>query len=84
MTDIEKLKVILLEDSVPFFTDAQLEFYYEENGKNLNDTAYHCLILKAENTSLSMSGLNTSDSSKYFLRLARQYKPRNTGILSGG
>jgi hypothetical protein len=84
LTPIEKLKIILRESEVEFFTNAELEYYLNENRQSVNDTAYQCLIIKSENNSLAISGLSTSDTSNYFKRLAARYKPRNSGILKGG
>lgn len=82
MDPIEELKLILREDSCPFFDDEELAYYYKKHG-NVNDAAYTCLLLKAENTTLSVSGLNCADTSAYFLRLAQQYRRSNSGILKG-
>lgn len=84
MSAVDRLKKILLEDKVRYFTDEELEFYLKENGNDVSQTAYHCLILKSQDTSLNISGLSTADTSGYFLRLAQRYKPRNSGILGGG
>lgn len=84
MSDIEKLKIILRETDIPFFTDEELEFYLAENDGDFDATAYQCLIIKAENTTMSISGMSTADSSSYFRRLAARYRPNNSGILRGG
>lgn len=81
---LEKLKTILREDAIPFFEDDQLIFHLEEAGGDLRTAAYRCLLIKAEDTTLQVSGLSAADSSKYFRRLASQYRPNNSGILSGG
>lgn len=83
MNDIERMKVILREDDIPFFTDLQLQFYINENNGNVNAAIYDCLIIKSEDTTVSISGLNTADSSDYFKRLAIKYKPNNSRILGG-
>lgn len=83
MSNLEELKIILREDDVPFFTDEKLEFYLKENGGNYAATAYQCLLIKAEDTTLSVSGLNAADSSKYFRRVASRYRPHNSGVLKG-
>ena len=83
MTTLEELRVILREDDIPFFTDSQLEYYLNKNGGNVNLTAYECLGIKAEDTSLNISGLSTGDTSKYFKRMAQKYRPNNSGILRG-
>lgn len=83
MSNLEDLKIVLREEEVPFFTDQQLEFYLRENQGDYRATAYQCLLIKAENTTLSISGLSTGDSSTYFRRLAGQYRPNNSGVLRG-
>lgn len=84
MSDIERLKIILREKDIPFFSDEQLEFYLKSNNGNFDATAYQTLIIKSEDTTLNVSGLNIADSSKYFKRIASMYKPNNSGTLSGG
>lgn len=83
MSSIEELKIVLREADIPFFTDEQIQFYLKENGGDYNRTAYQCLLIKAEDTTLQVSGLSTADSSKYFRRLAGKYRPSNSGILKG-
>lgn len=83
MSSMDELKIVLREEDVPFFSDAQLAFYLKENGGDYNRTAYQCLLIKAENTSLQISGLSAADSSKYFRRLAGRYRPNNSGVLKG-
>lgn len=84
MSSLEELRLVLREEDVPFFTDEELSFYLNENGGDYRATAYQCLLIKAEDTTLSISGLSASDSSKYFRRLAARYRPHNSGILRGG
>lgn len=84
MNAVDELKIILRENDCPFFTDEELEYYFQKNNKEIESTAYHCLIIKSEDTTLNISGMNTSDTSKYFRRLAQRYKKNNSGILVGG
>lgn len=84
LTRIEHLKLMLREEACPFFSDEELTFRLQENGNDLNKTAYQCLLVKAEDTTLSVSGLQAADTSKYFRRLAQQYRPTNSRVLSGG
>lgn len=77
------LKMILREDDIPFFSDEQLMFYLSQNRDDISATAYQCLLIKAENTTLQASGLNLADTSAYFRRLAGMYRPSNTGTLRG-
>lgn len=81
---IARMRKILREDDVPFFSDDELEFYVSENGGNVNDAIYQCLIIKSEDTTLSVSGLTTADTSSYFKRLARRYRPWHSGVIGGG
>lgn len=83
MDNIERLKIVLREKDCPFFDDEELAFYLEENGGDFNKTAYQCLIIKSESTSLVLSGLEAADSSKYFRRLAQRYRGNNSGVLRG-
>lgn len=83
MNSLDDLRIVLREDDVPFFTNEQLTFYLRENGGDYRKTAYQCLLIKAEDTSLEISGLTTGDSSKYFRRLAARYRPNNSGTLKG-
>lgn len=81
MSDIEKLKIYCRESEVQCFTDEELQFWLDECGGDVKLAAYKCLILKSQDTTLSISGLNAADSSSYFKRLASKYKPNNSGIL---
>lgn len=81
---LKELKIILREKDMPFFDDEDLEFYLTKNGGDVKKTAYHCLIIKSEDTTLSLQGLTTSDTSAYFRRLAQRYRPNNSGVLKGG
>lgn len=80
---LNTLKMILRESAAPYFSDEELEFYLNKNGGDIDATLYECFIVKAEDTTLSVSGLSLADTSKYFRRLAQKYRPRNTGILRG-
>lgn len=78
---LEELKIILREKDCPFFTDDELNYYLSKNNNVLQPTAYECLILKSENTTLNLSGFETGDTSKYFRRLAQKYRTYNTGYI---
>lgn len=77
------LKMILREEEIPFFSDEQLAFYLGQNNEDVTATAYQCLLIKAENSTFQVSGLNLPDMSGYFRRLAAQYRPSNSGTLRG-
>lgn len=78
------LRMILREDQLPFFDEAELLYHLEDCGGDVKKTAYRLLIIKAENDSLQISGMTTADTSRYFLRLAALYRPNASGILPGG
>lgn len=82
-TTLATLKRILREDDVPFFSDADLEAYYNENHQNLSETIYCCCIMKSEDTQVQISGLSLADTSRYFLRIAQRYRPHHSGTLKG-
>lgn len=83
LNDLDKLKIVLRESDCPFFNDDEIEFYLNENGGDFNKTAYQCLIIKSENTTLTLSGLEAGDTSKYFRRIAQRYRENNSRILEG-
>ena len=82
INSIDELKLILREDDIPCFTDEQISKYtalYE----TLDLALYAMLMVKAENTQMQIAGMTTQDTSSYFRKLARQYRPNNSGILKG-
>lgn len=81
MTTLEEMKLLLREEDIPFFSDKELEFYLDKNNNDMNATLYECFNIKAENTTMNISGLSVADSSKYFRRLAAKYRPNNSGVL---
>lgn len=79
---IEELRIILREESSPFFSDDDLEYYYDKNNKDINNTAYECFLIKAEDDSISLpGGLSLPNNKEYWLRLARKYRPNGSKIL---
>ncbi|MCC0679548.1 hypothetical protein IC218_04645 [Clostridioides sp. ES-S-0005-03] len=77
----EDLKIILKEESSQFFSEKEIDFYLEQNSYNLRATAYTMLLLKAEDDSLALTGLNIPSNQNYWLRLAKKYKPNTSGVL---
>lgn len=82
MTDLEILKLNILERQYPFFEDNELQYYLDKNEGDVRRASYECLIIKAENTGLQVSGMTTKDTSSYFKMLASKYVTTNTGVLS--
>lgn len=81
---LEQLKINLRETQVPFFTDLELQYQLGRAENDLDTATYNCLIIKAEECSLSVSGLSIADSSAYWLRLAAMYRPNCTTTAKGG
>lgn len=84
MTDVERVYKEIREEQSPYFEDGDIEYYLEKNHGNVEATIYEMLIIKSEDSSLSLSGVNTADTSGYFKRLASKYKQFNSGTLIGG
>lgn len=83
MNDLEKISMELREEDCPFFSYEDIVYYYQKNNSDVDATLYEMLILKSEDSTISVSGLNTADTSAYFKRLASRYRKFNTGILGG-
>lgn len=80
----EKLKELMFnlrESQCPFFEQDELTYLLNKNNGDVNKASYEGLLIKAEVTGLSVSGLTTKDSSSYFKMLASHYVETNTGIL---
>lgn len=87
MTDVEKIRYIrkeIREAQAPYFDEDDFLHYLNKNNGDVNLTIYEMLILKSEDSTISVSGLTTQDTSAYFKRLASRYKPFNSGIMNGG
>ena len=80
MTDIERIKREVRENQSPYFEEDDFQFYLDKNG-NVTATIYEMLIIKSEDSTISVSGLSTQDTSAYFKRLASRFKPFNSGTL---
>lgn len=81
MDSLEKLKLNIMEKQYPYFDDEELLQRLELNNGDVDRTSYDCLLIKAETTGLSVSGLTTQDSSSYFKMLASKYVKTNSGVL---
>ena len=82
MGEIQELKLILREATSHFFNDEEIAYYLNKNNGNINNAAYECLLLKAEDDSIQLpGGLQLANNSEYWLRLAKKYKPNGSRIL---
>lgn len=87
MTDVEKIRCIrkeIREEQSPYFEEDDFLHYLNKNNGDVNKTIYEMLIIKSEDSTISVSGLSTQDTSTYFKRLASRYKPFNSGVMIGG
>ncbi|MCQ2485273.1 MAG: hypothetical protein MJ168_08070 [Clostridia bacterium] len=84
MAVIDIIKRELRENQSPYFDDNDINYYLSKNNGDIEATVYEMLLIKAEDSTLEMSGLTSADTSAYFRRLASKHRPFNTGILSGG
>lgn len=84
MTDIDRIKKEIREAQAPYFDEDDFRYYLDKNGGNVDATIYEMLIIKSEDSTISVSGLTTADTSGYFKRLASRYKQFNSGTLEGG
>ena len=82
MTEIEIIKKELRENQSPYFEEDDFQYYLEKNNGDLNATIDEMLIIKSEDSTISVSGLSTQDTSAYFKRLASRFKRFNSGVLS--
>ena len=83
MNDIERIKKEIREEQSPYFEEDDFQYYLEKNKGDVNATIYEMLIIKSEDSTISVSGLNTQDTSGYFRRLASRYRTFNSCILEG-
>ena len=81
---VESIKREAREYMSPYFDDEDIAYYYEKNGGDVKATIYELLIVKSEDSTISVAGLNTQDTSVYFKRLASRYKTYNSGVLDSG
>ena len=80
---IDAIKRETRENMSPYFDDGDIEYYLKKNNGDVDATIYELLLVKAEDSTISVSGLSTSDTSAYFRRLASRYRRYNSGVLKG-
>lgn len=81
---IESIRIETRENQCPYFEDEDIAYYLQKNCNDVNATIYELLLIKAEDSTITVSGMTTEDTSGYFRRLASRYKRFNSGILIGG
>lgn len=83
VNDIDIIKREIREEQFPYFEENDFSYYLEKNNGDVNATIYEMLLIKSEVSTISVSGLNTQDTSGYFKRLASRFRPSNSGVLGG-
>lgn len=81
---IERIKREIREEQSPYFNEDDFQYYLDKNSGDVDATIYEMLIIKSEDSTITVSGLSTKDTSSYFKRLASRYKPFNSGVMHGG
>ena len=84
LTAIERIKREIREEQSPYFNEDDFQYYLDTKSGDVDATIYEMLIIKSEDSTITVSGLSTKDTSSYFKRLASRYKPFNSGIMRGG
>ena len=81
---IDRIRIETRENQCPYFEDEDIAYYLQKNGYDVYATIYELLLIKAEDSTITVSGMTTEDTSGYFRRLASRYKRFNSCILIGG
>lgn len=81
---IDRIRIETRENQCPYFEDEDIAYYLQKNSYDADATIYELLLIKAEDSTITVSGMTTEDTSGYFRRLASRYKRFNSGILIGG
>lgn len=84
LTAIERIEMEIREAQAPYFEPDEIQYYLDKNNGDVDATIYELLIIKSEDSTISVSGLSTHDTSSYFKRLASRYKRFNSGVMDGG
>lgn len=79
---LQAIRIEIRENQSPYFEDEDIQYYFQKNDGDLEATIYELLIVKSEDSSLSVSGLSTGDTSRYFKMLASKHRKYNSGVLT--
>ena len=94
MDNLEKLKILILEEQYPRFTDEQLQSFLDDNKGNVYATAADLCLLKANTEKKIKIGPVTIENadpefwmvlhSKYTVTASFNADPDGNGNISGG
>lgn len=79
---LQAIRIEIRENQSPYFEDEDIQYYFQKNDGDFEATVYELLIVKSEDSSLSVSGLSTGDTSRYFKMIASKHRKYNSGVLS--
>ncbi len=83
MVNIEQLKVLIMEDQYPTFTDEQLEamaVMYD----NIYQLAYICCLAKANADEITIGAIKIKNSSDMWNNMAKMFLDQYNRELNGG
>lgn len=75
---LNQLKVNILEEQFPFFTDEQLISLLDSNGWDVGMASYKACQLKAQIDGIKLGPLTIESNDEFWLKLARMYQPVRT------
>lgn len=86
MDQIEKLKILLLEDKYPYFDEDTLVEFLMENNNDVYKTASELCYLKADgDTSVKVGPIEIeSPGSAFWVQLASQYLEKSKKLNASG
>ena len=83
MVNIEQLKVLIMEDQYPTFTDEQLEamaIMYD----NIYQLAYICCLAKANADEITIGAIKIKNSADMWNNMAKMFLDQYNRELKGG
>lgn len=72
-TDIEVVKINVLEDKYPQFTDAQIGAMLDANKGSIPYVSYKIAILKSDNQAVSIGPISLENNTKFWEGLANVF-----------
>ena len=81
---INKLKIVLLENKYPFFSDKELQLFLDENDNDVYTTASTLCYLKADGDNKVTVGPITIESAgaEFWINLAERYSKKATELAN--
>ena len=83
MVDIDKLKILIMEDQYPTFTDAQLEAM-AETYDNIYQLAYVCCLSKASAEKITIGPISIENDPTMWTNLATMFLQQYQDNIADG